>query len=404
MYKSLLNPSPYPPSQASRRPLIKIPVSIILLILIVLGLQFLILPNYLYRNTPAAENLSQFHLNQLAAGLEKCTDFNTPPISYALPSSSSSRKNPRWNPVSGQNETVLLKNAILFDGDTILSGLVDVEFKEGIISSVSSASNSQAEILDVKVLDVEGRYVTPGLVDLHSHHFLYSWPSLRASDDTNEVHLKSGPLTPFVRAWDSIKAYDPAAAVIASGGVTTSLLLPGSANIMGGEGILVKNLARDGEHSEPVVEDLLLEHGIPEKERRRYLKMACGENPRGVYSHTRMGNAWLFREQMTRAKELREKQDAWCLSAAAVRESNDVSAISAFMTQSLKDGGLPEELELDSTLAMLRGKIGINIHCYESEDIEDMLHHSKEFGFRIQAFHHALDAWEVPELIKDSGE
>jgi hypothetical protein len=53
---------------------------------------------------------------------------------------------------------------------------------------------------------------------------------------------------------------------------------------------------------------------------------------------------------------------------------------------------------------MLRGQVGVNVHCYEPEDFEDMLLHSKEFGFRIQAFHHALAAWQVPEMIKASGE
>lgn len=131
--------------------------------------------------------------------------------------------------------------------------------------------------------------------------------------------------------------------------------------------------------------------------------MACGENPRRVYKHTRMGNAWIFRKHLERARVLREKQDAWCLSAAAVRESGNAAAISAFMDSTVKDEDT-DALELDSTIAMLRGKIGINVHCYEPEDFEDMLGHSKEFGFRIQAFHHALSAWKVPELIKDSGE
>lgn len=60
---------------------------------------------------------------------------------------------------------------------------------------------------------------------------------------------------------------------------------------MGGEAVVVKNLLNAGEDSEIVVEDVLLEHGISKHERRRYMKMACGENPRRVYSHTRMGNA-----------------------------------------------------------------------------------------------------------------
>jgi hypothetical protein len=152
------------------------------------------------------------------------------------------------------------------------------------------------------------------------------------------------------------------------------------------------------------VEEILLEHGVPKEDRRRFMKMACGENPRRVYKHTRMGNAWIFRKHMEQAKALREKQDAWCLSAAAVRESGNAAALASFMESTTKDGDDTELLEFDSTIAMLRGKIGVNVHCYETEDFEDMLTHSKEFGFRIQAFHHALSAWQVPEMIKDSGE
>jgi hypothetical protein len=150
---------------------------------------------------------------------------------------------------------------------------------------------------------------------------------------------------------------------------------------------------------------MLLDYGLPKAERQRYMKMACGENPRRVYKHTRMGNAWLFRKHMERAVELKARQDAWCLAAATARESGDKSVIARLTTSSSeKKGGLPEELQLESSVAMLRGKIGINIHCYEPEDFQDMLIHSKEFGFRIQAFHHALSAWKVPEMIKKSGQ
>lgn len=173
---------------------------------------------------------------------------------------------------------------------------------------------------------------------------------------------------------------------------------------MGGEAVVVKNMFNSGEDPEIVVEDMLLEHGIPKSERRRYMKMACGENPRRVYKHTRMGNAWWFRKHMERAKELKEQQDAFCLEAAAVRESGNVAAMSEFMHRLVQEESATDILEYDSTIAMLRGKIGINVHCYEPEDFEDMLKHSKEFGFRIQAFHHALEAWQVPEMIKASGE
>jgi imidazolonepropionase-like amidohydrolase len=300
---------------------------------------------------------------------------------------------------------VILQNATLFEGETILKGPFDITFADGVIKSISKTEASATLAPGMRAWDLAGKYVTPGLVDLHSHHLAVSWPFLKATDDTNEISDNFGPLTPFVRSIDSLKAHDVATTIIASGGVTTSLILPGSANIMGGEAFLVKNLLRSGPNGEEVVEEILLEHGVPKEDRRRYMKMACGENPRRVYKHTRMGNAWIFRKHMERAKVLREKQDAWCLSAAAIKESGDTVAITEFMESTANDGGdATEFLEYDSTIAMLRGKIGINIHCYEPEDFEDMLMHSKEFGFRVQAFHHALSAWQVPELIKDSGE
>jgi hypothetical protein len=381
----------------------KAPITVVTLILLVLVLQFIVLPRYVYQISPSEVKLSQFYLDRLEAGLQKCAEITTPPVRYPV-TSAGSRINPRWNPFTGQNETVVLKNVQLFDGETVLDKKVDIVFKKGIIESVDIAGKSVTFGGHAKVFDLEGKFVTPGLVDLHSHHLAFAWPLLRATDDTNEVNPEMGPVTPQVRIVDSIKAYDFATTVIASGGITTSLILPGSANIMGGEAVLVKNALRSGENSEEVVEEILLEHGIPVSRRRRFMKMACGENPRRVYKHTRMGNAWYFRKHMERAKELMGKQDAWCLQAEALKEAGNFAAISSFMESTSKDDGATDYLEYDSSIGMLRGKVGVNIHCYETEDFWDMIHHSKEFGFRIQAFHHALEAWKVPEMIKDSGE
>ncbi|KAN0106170.1 carbohydrate esterase family 9 protein-like protein [Hyaloscypha variabilis] len=381
----------------------KAPISVITLILLILGLQFIVLPRYVYQISPSEIKLSRFHLDRLEVGLQKCAEINTPPVRYPV-TNAGSRTNPRWNAFTGQNETVVLKNVKLFDGETILNKKVDIVFKKGIIESVDTAGKSISVDEHAKVFDLEGKFVTPGLVDLHSHHLAFAWPLLSATDDTNEVNSEMGPVTPQVRIIDSIKAYDMATTIIASGGVTTSLILPGSANIMGGEAVLVKNALRSGENSEEVVEEILLEHGIPVSQRRRFMKMACGENPRRVYKHTRMGNAWYFRKHMERAKELLEKQDAWCLQAEVLRENGNAAAISDFMESTLKDESATDYLEYDSSIGILRGKVGVNIHCYETEDFWDMIHHSKEFGFRIQAFHHALEAWKVPEMIKDSGD
>ena len=353
----------------------------------------------MHDSSPAANQLLQYQLHQLEEGLARCKALQQPPVEYVFPVSAD-RANPRWTSKSGQNQTIILRNATLFDGDSFIDHAVDIVFKKGVITQVMPTEDTETILEQATVFDMDGKFVTPGLIDMHSHHLVWPNPSLDVLNDGNEIHSDSGPLTPFVRALDGLKAYDPTTTFIASGGVASSLILPGSANVMGGEATMVKNFLLSGDDKEQVVEELLLEHGIPKELRRRYMKMACGENPSRIYGHTRMGNAYVFRKQMTEAQDLLQKQDAWCLSAAAAVESGGADTIASLT----KDGGLPKSLALDSSVAMLRGQIGVNIHCYEPQDMEDMLLHSKEFGFRIQAFHHALEAWRVPEMIKASGE
>lgn len=314
----------------------------------------------------------------------------------------SRRENPRWSSARGQQDTTVLRNVSLFDGDEFLDGFVDIVFSKGLVTSVSAAgglgSPAAAAIVGAQEYHLHGAHVTPGLVDMHSHHLVTSWPTLDSTEDSNEMHDAFGPLTPFVSAIDSMKAYDVGTKLIASGGVTSSLIIPGSANIMGGEGAVVKNMLRPGPNGEYVVEELLLEHGLDIGERHRYMKMACGENPKGVYGHTRMGNAWLLRKWLARAKELVDKQDEWC-------EAAQMATTAAARARLLANkGGYPEELELESTAGMLRGRVAMHNHCYEPEDMETMLRVSHEFGFRVRAFHHAIAAWQVPEMLKEYGE
>lgn len=211
------------------------------------------------------------------------------------------------------------------------------------------------------------------------------------------MHPLFGPLTPFVKIIESLKAYDPATRIIASGGITTSLIIPGSANIMGGEGTVVKNVVKSGELGEYVVEEMLLEHGIDVQDRHRYMKFACGENPRGVYGHTRMGLAYVLREHLTRAKELMDKQNAWCTASSRLRTTVEKCH---FVDER---GGYPQQLELESTISLIRGRVAMHNHCYEPEDFETMLGVVQDFGIHVRAFHHAIEAWQVPEMIKAYG-
>lgn len=343
--------------------------------------------------------LSPLEERKFQFGLSSCAANNKLPTRVEA---RDRKENPRWNPVSGQDRTVVLRNATLFDGESFLEEAVDIIFSKGLIVSVSrssaSSSSAAAAALSANAEDVDlhGAYVTPGLVDMHSHHLVDAWPELEAStSDGNEVHDSSGPLTPFVRAQDGMKAYDGATRLIASGGVTSSLVIPGSANIMGGEGAVVKNAWKPGPDGEFVVADMLLggEEGAA-----RYMKMACGENPKSVYGHTRMGNVWVLRRWLARARELVDRQDEWCEAAGVAATAGERARLLA------EKGGYPEELELESTAGMLRGQVAMHNHCYEPEDMETMLRVSHEFGFRVRAFHHALSAWQVPEMLKRYGE
>ncbi|KAJ5517788.1 hypothetical protein N7453_000210 [Penicillium expansum] len=328
-------------------------------------------------------------------GLNKCYEAR---YQYKEPQSTEERENPRWNSISGQQRPILIQNATLFDGETVLAETVDITLEAGVIRSVSAATLNHQAPKDAQVINAHGRFVTPGLVDMHSHHLLLPFPKLPSTSDVNERPVL-GPITPFVRSLDGFKPYDPAIQIIASGGVTSSLVLPGSANIIGGEAYLVKNLATPGPNAEPVVDELLLDYGIPEKSRKRYLKMACGENPKGIYKNTRLGLVWLLRKHLEEARQLQERQSAWCRTATSIDKASFSQSrqISQFLKE---EGSRPESFELETSLALLRGDLNVNVHCYEPEDLERMLSVLHEFGIHPSAFHHALEAWEVPELLK----
>lgn len=107
---------------------------------------------------------------------------------------------------------------------------------------------------------------------------------------------------------------------------------------------------------------------------------------RGQMPSTRLGEAYLLRSELAKAQELKREQDDWC-------EASEHSH-SRFET------AFPQDLSLESLVSLLRGEVLLNIHCYETHDIEAMVRHSLEFNFTISAFHHALDAYRVPAILR----
>ncbi|KAF2484225.1 hypothetical protein BDY17DRAFT_295238 [Neohortaea acidophila] len=263
----------------------------------------------------------------------------------------------------------------------------DVLLHHGLIKRVEADIAAADLPDDYVVYQAHGRPLTSGIVDMHSHVGVSSM--FEGSSDDNEL---SNDITPFVRSIDGFNPLEEHIQIVKSGGVTTSLILPGSGNNMGGEAYVVKHAVgkADG-RSEISAEDMLAD---PEK-LLRYMKMACGENAKRVYGKvgrdfgpfSRLGEAWYFRHAFEQASALVAAQDDWC-NAADRLGAHKMS------------GYLPQDLKWESLGALLRGQVLLNTHCYTIPDLESFVGYTNEFNFSVRAFHHAHMTYLVPEILK----
>jgi len=116
------------------------------------------------------------------------------------------------------------------------------------------------------------------------------------------------------------------------------------------------------------------------------MKHACGENPSRQYQDTRMDTNWAFREAYKKAFDLKRKQDEYCSLALAGKW--------------IGLGEFPEDLQWEALVDVVRGRVKVNVHCYEAVDLDAMVRLTNEFKFPIAAFHHASEAYLVPDLLK----
>lgn len=261
----------------------------------------------------------------------------------------------------------------------------DIFSQYGLIQRVEPHISADSVPEDTLVWDAHGRQLTSGIIDMHSHAGVSPLPNLAGTDDTNEL---SSDTTPYVRSIDGFDPLDPQLQVIKSGGVTTSLVLPGSGNNIGGEAFVFKHAVgeRDG-RPEISARDMLAD---PEHS-WRYIKMACGENPKRVYGRighgpfSRLGEGWEFRHAFDQAADLVRRQDDWCHRAETLGLKH--------MTEYL-----PRDLAWETLGAVLRGQVHVNTHCYTVPDLEAFVDLTNEFQFPVRAFHHAHQTFLVPEV------
>jgi imidazolonepropionase-like amidohydrolase len=263
----------------------------------------------------------------------------------------------------------LIRNVTIYDGE---GGRIEngaVLFADGKLTSLGGAMGDSALPAGTSIIDGTGKWVTPGIIDVHSHLGNYPSPGVDANSDGNEA---TGPVRPEVWAEHSVWPQDPGfSRALANGGVTALQILPGSANLFGGRSVVLKNVPAR------TVQGMKFP-GAPYG-----LKMACGENPKRVYGSrntmpaTRMGNMAVNRATWIKAVEYKKKLD--------------------------KGEAVTRDLAMETLAGVLAGDIKVHNHCYRADEMAQVIDMAKEFGYKVSTFHHAVESYKIADLLAKEG-
>jgi len=269
-----------------------------------------------------------------------------------------------------------------------------VAIREGKVVGVGGGE-IDADFRNYEVVEGAGHWLTPGIIDVHSHLGNYSAPGYKGHSDGNE---STAPTTAQVWTEHSVWPQDPQFPLALEGGITSLQILPGSANLIGGRSVVLKNVS-----SRTV-------QGMKFPDAPYGLKMACGENPKRVYGNkgrspaTRMGNVAGYREAWIKATEYKEKWDKYELELAAFDKSakNDTDASSESDEKRKAPVRPDRNLELDTLKEVLEGKIRIHNHCYRADEMVQMIDVGREFGYEITSFQHAVEAYKIADILAEN--
>lgn len=254
--------------------------------------------------------------------------------------------------------------------NTITDGIIEngtILVEDGRIKAIGE----QLEIpKDVEIIDCTGKWITPGLIDAHTHLGVYEESIAWAGADGNE---STEPATPHVRALDAINPSEQGFVDAYQGGVTTVQVMPGSANVIGGEMSILKTYGR-------IVEEMLVKEISG-------LKVAFGENPKRVYGErkqmpcSRMGTAAVLRDNLTKARNYLKK-----IEKGAIDEDK-----------------LPEQdLRMETLLKVLRREIPIRAHAHRADDIVTAIRIAEEFDIDL-TLEHCTEGHRIADIIYSKG-
>ncbi len=263
---------------------------------------------------------------------------------------------------------MLITGATVLDGAGGRHDAADVLVRDGRVVAVGR----NLDAVGVEVVDGRGKWVTPGIIDVHSHNGTFVVPLTSVDETGSDVTEISDPNAAETWIEHAVNAQDVAFSRALAGGVTTLQILPGSTTIIGGRSVILKNVPA-------VTMQGMKFPGAPQG-----VKLACGENPklfyggRGGAPNSRQGELAMFRAAFSAAQDYRER------------------------TRGNGPKG-PRNLELETLAGVLSGDIRVQAHCYRADDMAVMLGLAREFDFRIAAFHHATEAYKIPALLREAG-
>lgn len=217
-----------------------------------------------------------------------------------------------------------------------------------------------------EIIDASGLTAMPGIVDAHCHIGMWEDSIDEEGADGNEC---TDPVTPELRAIDAINPVDRCFQEAREGGVTTVVTGPGSANVIGGQFAALKTYGA-------CVDEMVIKAPVA-------LKMALGENPKGVYGGeqkkapmTRMASAALIREALVEAQEYAKEMES--------------------------DDPPKRDLKNEILCQALRGELLVKIHAHRADDIFTAIRLAKEFNLRL-SLEHCTDGYLIAPYVKESG-
>lgn len=270
---------------------------------------------------------------------------------------------------------ILLTGATILDG---VGGRIDggeVLLENGKVAAVGVTVGRPRGVV---VIDANGKWITPGIIDVHTHLGVYTLPQTSLDARASDVVELRDPDAADTAIEHAVRSVDPGFTHALAAGVTTLQILPGSSDLFGGRSVIVHPVPS------PTIGGMKFP-GAPEG-----LKMACGANPKEAFAsrnllNSRQGEIASMREAFMEAAEYREHQRADQQGS----HDNHGPAANALRDQTLA--------------AVLDGKLQVHIHCYRSEDMANLIDLSREFGFHIAAFHHAAEAYKIAPLLVSAG-